>query len=197
VSGFGRGFGCTIVASQTTQNETLKQNNGNIFLPLEHLFTLENTMKNTILAALTVLGISGLVETNQAEAQRFGRRGVSVNIGNGGVRVGVNLPGQGRISRPAIVRPSVQCSRHYHVKFHATGTRRRHFHSHSAAHRFEDFARRLGFHATLKHNGGHYDVYYHMHGTRSRTYYSHSAAHRYERYLERLGMGIHAWVTHH
>ena len=154
-------------------------------------------MKNTILAALTILGISGLVETNQADAAGFGRRGVSINIGGGGVQIAVNLPGQNRYPRPSVSFRPVSRDNHYHVKFHGKGTRKRHFHNHSAAHRFESFARRLGFHATLKHNGGHYDVYYHKHGTSTRTFSSDYAAHRYERYLERLGMGIHAWVVHH
>ncbi|GAB4137958.1 MAG: hypothetical protein Tsb009_05760 [Planctomycetaceae bacterium] len=168
-------------------------------------------MKNLVIATLTVVGLGGMLENNQAEASHGRRgRGIRINIGGGGVSVGIGQPGFGRpgcrpggicvkplprpYPRPLPRPPVVRC---YYVKYAGCGTRKRHLDCYRSASRFASQARSLGFHVRIRRcSNGHYDVIYHMHGSRMKRFSSHYAAHRYERWLERLGMGINARVIH-
>lgn len=150
-------------------------------------------MKNLMLAtAAAVMGFATLAQDASA-APRFEGRNTRRVAG------AVINP---IVARPVRVAPIVAApgiigavGNHYHVTYHMDGSRRMHFNSHSAAHRYEDYLKSLGCHVKLIHNAGHYDVVYHMHGSKSRTFTSHAAAHAFEQRLTKLG--LHAKVVHH
>ncbi len=140
---------------------------------------MKNLMLATVAAAVSFAGFA----QDATAGHHPNRRNVGLRIA-GAVLNEVFVGSSRPIARP----------HHYHVTYHMHGSRRLHFHSHSSAHRYEEYLESLGVHARLIPSGGSYDVVYHMDGRRRRSFSSDYSAHAFERRLKRLG--IDATVEH-